>query len=358
MNKTIDDNNQNHYKDEEIDLLQYFAVVIKRLKMIIIGTAIIVIIAIVYSLFATEYFKASTTFVSVEADKSLASLGALAGIAGTFGLSTKLGSESSPEFYAQLLKTREVIRPILIDSLFDSEKLGRKATLIEIYEIEGDNDLEVFEKGLEFFLDHMFLNVDNNTGILNLTLESIEPNLAADIANLLVIQLNKYNLKTRRSIAKEKFIFIEKRLEESESELLLSEDKLKIFLSKNRKFNSPELLFEQGRLQRQLEISQQIYLTVRKEFELARIEEIRDTPVINVLDKAEPPFEKSRPKRTIIVIVAGFLGLFANVFLSFFLEYFERLKKDDQDNRKIENIINDAKFQLRDLKASLLFKKR
>jgi len=76
MNKTIDDNNQNYYEDDEIDLLQYFAIVIKRLKMIITLTAIIVIIAIVYSLSATKYFKASTTFVSAKADKSLSGLGA------------------------------------------------------------------------------------------------------------------------------------------------------------------------------------------------------------------------------------------------------------------------------------------
>jgi uncharacterized protein involved in exopolysaccharide biosynthesis len=45
------------------------------------------------------------------------------------------------------------------------------------------------------------------------------------------------------------------------------------------------------------------------EYEKARIEEARDTPTVQVLDKAEKPSLRSRPKRKILTLVGGLCGL-------------------------------------------------
>lgn len=70
----------------------------------------------------------------------------------------------------------------------------------------------------------------------------------------------------------------------------------------------PELALEMIRLKRDVEIQSTVYSMLVKEYEKARIEEARDTPTVQILDRAEVPNLRSRPKRKILVIVGGVVG--------------------------------------------------
>ena len=73
---------------------------------------------------------------------------------------------------------------------------------------------------------------------------------------------------------------------------------------------SPQLQLEIERLMREVEIQTQIYITLHQQYELARIEEVKETPSVVILDEGKPAVEKDKPKRKLIVILALFLGLF------------------------------------------------
>ena len=80
-------------------------------------------------------------------------------------------------------------------------------------------------------------------------------------------------------------------------------------------------------MRRQVEIRQEVYLTLRREYETARIEEVNDTPVITVVDPAVPPERKSKPKRILLASVALFLGAIVGVSWAFGAEYLERMRQ-------------------------------
>jgi uncharacterized protein involved in exopolysaccharide biosynthesis len=71
----------------------------------------------------------------------------------------------------------------------------------------------------------------------------------------------------------------------------------------------PELALQYIRLRRDVEVQNTVYTMLTNEYEKARIEEARDTPVVQVLDHAAKPNLRSRPKRKILTIVGGLLGL-------------------------------------------------
>src|SRR5205823_6630604 len=137
------------------------------------------------------------------------------------------------------------------------------------------------------------------------SLDAAYPVLAAAVANRFVAYLNDFNTKSRQSQARERRKFIEQRLADGEGELRTAEESLRTFYERNRSWQqSPQLVFEEGRLRRQVEIRQEVYLTLRREYETARIEEVNDTPVITVIDRAVPPREKARPQRKLLVVLA------------------------------------------------------
>jgi uncharacterized protein involved in exopolysaccharide biosynthesis len=69
----------------------------------------------------------------------------------------------------------------------------------------------------------------------------------------------------------------------------------------------PEVALMYIRLKRAVEVQTTVYTMLVSEYEKARIEEARDTPVVQVLDTAAPPSLRSRPKRKFFVLV-GFLA--------------------------------------------------
>ena len=96
-------------------------------------------------------------------------------------------------------------------------------------------------------------------------------------------------------------------------DLTKAENTLKEFREKNRQVLSPQLLLEQERLIRDVQINATIYTELRKQFELVKIEEVKNIPIINIMDTARAPAKKDKPKRAIIVLSVFFLSFFSSV---------------------------------------------
>jgi uncharacterized protein involved in exopolysaccharide biosynthesis len=168
------------------------------------------------------------------------------------------------------------------------------------------------------------IKVDNKTGTLRLEVETRDPYLSAAVATHMVRLLNDFNRNTRSLQARERRKFSQARTAESQQDLEQAEDSLRSFLTRNRQYESPQLMFERNRLERQVDLRQEIYRTLRREYEVARIEEVNDTPVLTVIDPAIPPATRSFPQRGRMVVVALVLGLGAGIGLAFLLEYLRK----------------------------------
>lgn len=100
----------------------------------------------------------------------------------------------------------------------------------------------------------------------------------------------------------------------------------------------PELGVQYARLLRNFKIQETLFELLTKQYEMAKINEARDTSTIQVLDEAVVPDRKSKPKRSLIVIVATFAVFMISVFFAFVLEFIHRLKEVDPDRwRTIRN---------------------
>ena len=94
--------------------------------------------------------------------------------------------------------------------------------------------------------------------------------------------------------------------------------------------NAPSIGVEYIRRLRELKTQEALYEQLTKQFELAKINEARDSSSIQVLDEAVVPLRKSRPKRSLIVILATVTAFFGSVFLVFIREYLAKLSPGDR----------------------------
>jgi uncharacterized protein involved in exopolysaccharide biosynthesis len=105
---------------------------------------------------------------------------------------------------------------------------------------------------------------------------------------------------------------VETRVRDVRAELRTAEEDLKAFREKNRRLlDSPQLLMEQERYVREVQVKSTILVELIKQFELAKIEEIRNIAMVNVLDMARPPVHRERPRRLMNTLLAFFGTLLA-----------------------------------------------
>ncbi|MCL2100875.1 MAG: hypothetical protein FWH22_04095, partial [Fibromonadales bacterium] len=79
---------------------------------------------------------------------------------------------------------------------------------------------------------------------------------------------------------------------------------------------------EDARLQRDVLMNQEIMFQLQNQYELAKIEEARDMPILDIIDTPMKPIEKSKPKRKLIVLAGGMAALFFSILIATLFDVF------------------------------------
>jgi uncharacterized protein involved in exopolysaccharide biosynthesis len=282
------------------------------------------------SLILPSVYTAQTTLTPAATSSlgGLASgaLASLAGLAGQLGVSSGSGNSLSPDFIANVLKSREVLTSTLQSQFPDPNSGNQQRPLLDILRAKGRTEAARLSQGVRMLDRAVKTKVDHATGIVALSVNASDPRLAAAVANRMRDILNDFNLERRQSQSRAQARFTHERMVEAESELRDAEAAQLRFLQTNREFaGSPILEFENSRLQRAVDLKQEVYVTLAKEYDEARIAEVRDTPVITTIDNAVAPDRRSSPRpvlNAVIALIAGGIFAFALIFL---LEQRDRL---------------------------------
>jgi capsule polysaccharide export protein KpsE/RkpR len=234
-------------------------------------------------------------------------LGGLQEIASAAGIGNQIVSPS--QLYPDILASERVLQNVIYHK-YRTESFPSEVTLIQFYGYDDEDSVYNYEKCLKKLRGSLItIEVDRKTTIVTLKVTTTEKQLSADIANQITAELDYYQRNFRRTNASEQRKFLEQRLSEVNQDLTKSEEKLKDFREKNRKVEqSPQLLLEQDRFARDVELNSALFIELKKQYELAKLDEIKNTPIVQVLDVARAPAKKSGPPRRIYVFAAAFLS--------------------------------------------------
>lgn len=307
---------------EDVSLLELLTPLVRRRKLMLGIPIVFGLLAGLVSLVLPSAYTAQTTITPVS--PSIGALGgsallSLAGLAGQLGVASGGGGSVSPDFIANVLKSREVLTATLQSRFQSGAPENRELPLLDILRVEGRSEPTRLSRGVRKLDKAVQTKVDRSTGIVTLMVKARDPKLAADIANRMRGILNTFNLERRQSQSREQARFTRERLVEAEADLRQAEAAQLRFLQANRQYRgSPLLEFEAGRLQRTVDLRQEVYMSLMKAYDEARISEARDTPVITTIDSAVAPIQRSAPRpvlNVVIALLAGGLVAFSLVFL-------------------------------------------
>ncbi len=112
---------------------------------------------------------------------------------------------------------------------------------------------------------------------------------------------------------------------------------------------------------REFKYRENLYNILLKQYEVAKLDEAKYAPIIQVIEEAIPPTMKAKPKRKLIVIISALTSFFFSIFLAFILESIATAKNDPLKREKIKKIereINSLIFfkKTKNLKKLSIFK--
>jgi len=304
--------------EDEINLVDLLIVLAKHKKMILSVTFIAALLAVGISLLLPNIYTGTAKILPPQQSQSSASalLGQLGGLAGLAG--GAMGIKNPADSYIAMFKSRTL-----------NEIIAKRFNLQEIYEAKTLTDtLNALEGNSTF--------TAGKDGVITIEVNDKDPKRAADMVNAFIEELAKLMQNFALTDASQKRVFFEQQMKQAKDKLTNAE----IHMDK-----TPNTSLQYLDAVRDLKYQEAIWEILAKQFEVAKLDEAKDFPLVQVLDKAIPPEKKSKPKRSLIVILAVLVAFFLAVIWAFISEAMQRAKEQPEQAERMQAL--RAAFKLR-----------
>ena len=311
----MEEDNKDKYQidlEEEINLLDYLIVLLKHKWMIISLVVATGTFTVIYSLLLPNIYRSECTIAPIEAEKTSLGdrLSALGGFGAMIASQVAVGGSGSLEKFEVVLKSRELTNKVVQEHnllpLIFPESWDKKA-------LKGKNKMPSLQDAYRSMQDMLKIEPNKKSNVLKLSFEYADAGDAQRILHYYVTGLSEFlRQQTLENAAAQRDYLRQQLAQTSDS----------IFRTK-----LAELLAQQ----------------IEKEA-LARVQKFYGFDII------DPPFipeKKFKPKRRQICLTSVLVAFFMAVFLAFFMEYTQNLKKRE-DPERLEKLKKSLRLRSRD----------
>jgi uncharacterized protein involved in exopolysaccharide biosynthesis len=329
---------ENKKQDDEISLIDLFAVLWQRKRMIItitviaaVGIVLFSILSLVlppeYSPLPNKYTPSALMLIDNKSSRggvSSSMLGNMGGLASLAGVSLPVNATFS-DLAVFIVGTNS-----LLDSVVD------KFDLVTRYKIKK-YPRALSRKALKKILKASY---DEKSGVLSISFTDIDPVFARDVVNYCAAYLEKRFDELGLDKSKIEKENLELNLDNTYEDILRLEDdsrRLEQSVSSASIYGSiPAITTDLNRISLELGAKRQIYTQLRVQYELLRVNMASEKPVFQILEMAEAPDMKSKPGRGMLCIIVTFAAGFFAVFLAFALNAVSNIKNDPEAMAKMK----------------------
>jgi len=335
----------------EISLFDILITIRKYKKLLLINSIIFLIIGLIIALTSTKEYKASATILPLIPNNVNPTESLIKNFSGLSGINLS-GSNSEallPELYPMICESTPFLMKISEEKVFFSSEdssmevgdyfVKHKKGIWSLLNFSGDEELEEV-KGAEplklspakmdeilLLKDRIDANTDIESGTLTISATMPDPVVAAVVTERSLHYLKDYIINYRTEKAKQDLEFIKKRYAEAKSKYEEAQMQLAKFRDQHANIYTNILRTREERLIAENDLAFDLYNSLAKELEQAKIQIQKETPVFKVLHPVVVPTEKSAPNRKLIIAVSLLLGLILSGAYIFIKELWIHLKQ-------------------------------
>ena len=272
------------------------------------------VVFVVPSFLFSRTYTAGSSFI-VESPASSAQR--FLGMAAQLGIALPSGGGDALETYTALAQSRVILQDVarkryhlVRGGLFGGTRVG---TYAQVNGIEEPDSIKQMQAALRVLRAHMGVSSDPKSRMIFISTSAPSAEMAETLNQNILASIAQFDLQKRQTRAGAEKNFLGDRLNEAQSDLRVAEDALRNFMAANRgSYSSPQLQTERARLDRRVAFLQQVQQTLAQSYEQARIEQVRNTPVITVVDSpnGSAVLAQTRKGLALMGLAVGFvLGL-------------------------------------------------
>lgn len=366
--------------EEEVSVLDLMLILTRNKTVIIRTIQVCFVIGLLLAIFSSPQYT-SWAKVIRESNREDPSRG-LAGLSMLRGFGVNLGGAGTglnPSAYPDIALSREVRLEVVRDTFYFAG-LDQYMTYTDYVNLPGDwtDQLIAYTIGLPRTLKRMLrpapppmvvrdgdgevypsreeeeamiavselvsVWIDDDTGLMTLSVSTSEPRLAADLAQSFSENLVERVRIIRTRKSREDLQFVEDQFVLAGQELTAAENSLAEFEDRNTGLRGARQLTERARLQRQVSAKSDLYNDLQAHLTQARIDLQRSEPVITILERPVPPVNSSGPRRTLLVMMSLIIGFIMGIGLAFGRSFIDHQKRDVDEQPKLEEIQKSLSF--------------
>tara|TARA_Y100001970_G_C14258903_1_gene877905 strand:- start:7313 stop:8536 length:1224 start_codon:yes stop_codon:yes gene_type:complete len=304
--------------------------IIKNWTLILSITVFILILSAVHLfILSNPIFISKGTVLPNQDASSANSVSSIMDQFGLGGVASATNDISSAKLFPDIIRSK-TLSLNLLKKRFNTASYGDSVSLLDILVKDRSSVNDDVRRELAFKKLKNRINISQgyNSPLLTISVTAPEAKLAKDIADAILDELISMQKRFKLKKINEKRTFIRDRIAIVDEELKSAEMTLKKFREQNRNISgSPALLLEEDRLKREVQVQLQIYITLKRELELAQIEAVEKNTVLTVLDAPEIPVFRESPKRRRGMTVALIIGLMMGVTIAILYDNMPKINK-------------------------------
>jgi uncharacterized protein involved in exopolysaccharide biosynthesis len=288
------------------------------------------VIAVTWTFFTRQYLTRSTF-----RPENTGQLGQFASLAAQFGVSLGPVTDASLplDFYRKVIRSRPILFDVARTTYVVHSASGdsTRGTYLDLYHVTGPTENIRLNKAFNRLFKNVTVDLDRPAGTVEIQVVAKWPDLAVQINQRILDLINEFNVSKRNSSAASRRDFALERMKEAKDSLDDIDNTLRVFLERNRRYQqSPELLLEFARLQRVVALKQQVYGTLATAYEQARVDAVKDVPVLTVIESPGLSVSRSGGLGS-SAFLGGLFGLIVAAGTVFLMEYlqFERRNRPE-----------------------------
>ena len=324
-------------ENDEINLAAILDIIKLEKIFILKLTLFFTMIGLIYSLLATLYFRSTISmYPAGELSQSSGVLGEFQGLAKTFGMGS-LGP--APTYNIPDIINSRRLKKDIVQKIWKTQNFPEGSNLVTFWELDkpkffspkkwiskflpkgnfiADSNAKLIHEAI-LDLDDLITVREEISGLITVSIMMQDPTLAANIANYIANYVKDFISYEQHREAQRNREFVEDQKSDAKIQLESSEELLTSFRKKHPiPRDTPELQMQRSRLESGIEENRAVYITIRQQYEIAKIEEAKEKLLINILDIAEPAIKKDKPKRILIVLLSLFGGFMISIPIALF----------------------------------------
>lgn len=301
-----------HVRDE-VPLVVVLAVLLRRWRPIAIMAIVGGLVGLAVALTGVRQYASSALFIPQGSEGGALGLAAAASQFGIRIPTANGGVTWSPPVYVELVRSPGLLDSIAGDTLVVGELGGQRMAVSDLLRVRAPNERERRDATIKALQRTVDVFEERTLGGVRIVVQTPWPSVSHALATKILAEVNRFNLESRKLQAAAERQFVESQAAEADSALRDAEEQLRDFKQRNRVALSPELTLENERLVRAVSLRQQLFLWLLQGREEARIREVRNTPLISVVESPRVPVvgepRGSVQKAVLGAIAGGILGL-------------------------------------------------